>query len=195
MPGATGPNSGSMPVVFGLGNPGPEYENTRHNIGFKAVLRLAERFQAKVANFRFRSLTGKAIIAGQPVLLAMPQTYMNACGPSLRDLLAELAVAPESAMVVFDDFHLELGKVRIKRKGSSGGHRGIESIIHSVGTDCFPRLKLGIGHYGNQDPVDFVLRDFAKAEAETVRAAIDLAADAIAVWVTEGLDAAMNRFN
>lgn len=195
MSGASTSAPERMPIIFGLGNPGPEYQNSRHNIGFMTVRRLAERSHAEIADFRFRCYTGKAIIAGQPVLLAMPQTYMNACGPSLKGLMNELAVAPTNAMVVFDDFHLDLGKIRIRRKGSSGGHRGIESILDAIGTDRFPRLKLGIGHYGDVDPVDFVLQDFANTETASVDAAIDMALHAITVWVSEGMDAAMNRFN
>ena len=184
-----------MKIIFGLGNPGEEYQRTRHNVGFMAIQRLAEPSGCCVSNFRFRSLTGEAIIQGHPAVLALPQTFMNRCGPALRDLLDEFSETPENSIVVCDDFNLPLGRIRVRSGGSSGGHRGLDSVAESLGTDEFPRLKIGIGHYGERDPVDFVLGEFTAEETGRLRPTLDTVVQAIETWAASGVEEAMNLFN
>jgi PTH1 family peptidyl-tRNA hydrolase len=184
-----------MRVVFGLGNPGPEYAGNRHNVGFMAVDRLSEVFECRVSNFRFQSLTGKAIIDEEVVLLAQPQTFMNSCGSSLRQILEDVAGAPESTFVIADDFHLPLGMVRVRARGSSGGHKGLKSIQEALGTTEYPRLRIGIGDPGRQDPIDFVLEDFTGAERKQIDDALGIVVQAVETWTRHGIDEAMNRFN
>jgi PTH1 family peptidyl-tRNA hydrolase len=184
-----------MRVVFGLGNPGPEYAGNRHNVGFMAVDRLSEAFGCRVSNFRFQSLTGKAIIGPEIVLLAQPQTFMNSCGPSLRRILEDVEGSPASTLVIADDFHLPLGMVRIRARGSSGGHNGLKSIQEALGTTEYPRLRIGIGDPGRQDPYDFVLQDLSVAERKPIEDALGLVVQAVETWTRHGIDEAMNRFN
>ena len=184
-----------MRIVFGLGNPGEEYKETRHNIGFMAILRLAGLHGCQVDQFRFRSLTGEAMIEGEPVILAMPQTFMNGCGPSLKQILDDAGEDPDSALVIVDDFHLSLGKIRIRRGGSAGGHRGLISISEALGTDDYPRLRFGIGHYGSDEPIEFVLKNFSEPELKEVQTSIDVCVQAVEAWAGSGIDTAMNRFN
>lgn len=184
-----------MQIVFGLGNPGAEYEKTRHNIGFRVVQHLAGIHRTQISIFRFQSLIGKVRIREQPVLLAMPQTYMNSCGPALRRLLEEYGETPASALIVCDDFHLPLGQIRIRRRGSSGGHRGLMSIGSALATESFPRLRVGIGPLGKEDTQEFVLEAFPAREKKEVETAVESAVQAVEVWIEAGIETAMNRFN
>ncbi|MDP6118907.1 MAG: aminoacyl-tRNA hydrolase [Planctomycetota bacterium] len=184
-----------MKIVFGLGNPGREYTSTRHNVGFMAVERLAAEHSCHLNESRFRSITGEAIIRGQPVLLAMPQTYMNRCGPALEEILEAFSEPPESSLIITDDFHLPLGRIRIRKRGSSGGHNGLKSIEESLGTREFPRLKIGIGGIAEEEPIEFVLGEFSEAELTEVQAAVQLASQAAQTWIESGIEEAMNFYN
>lgn len=179
---------------MGLGNPGPEYELTRHNVGFRVVDSLAEAGSIRVLKHRLKSLVGEGVIEGREVVLAKPQTFMNNSGRAAVALLEAYGSRPEDMLVVCDDFHLELGKLRVRREGSSGGQKGLASIIEAVGTDEFPRLRVGVGPLKG-DSVTFVLSPFRRNEIAPVEEAVATAARACAVWVRDGVEACMNAYN
>jgi PTH1 family peptidyl-tRNA hydrolase len=184
-------------LIVGLGNPGIEYQFTLHNLGFLVVDRIAEQQGAAVVNRRGRALTGKTPIAGVEVLLAKPETYMNRSGESVRSLVEELGLEPASDLiVVYDDLDLPFGDIRIRKTGGAGGHHGMESIIGALGARNFSRIRLGIspGHKVS-DGALYVLSPIKKSQYEVVYQALDTAAEAVKVILTEGADAAMNRFN
>lgn len=184
-------------LIVGLGNPGIEYQFTMHNLGFLAVDRIAEQAGAHIGNRRCRALTGKAVIAGQDVLLAKPETYMNLSGLSVRELVDECDADPaRDLVVIYDDLDLPFGALRVRKKGGAGGHHGMESIIGALGTEDFTRIRLGIspGHKVG-DGAKYVLSQLKKAQLETVDLALDTAADAVKAIITDGIDVAMNRFN
>ncbi len=183
-----------MKIVLGLGNPGDEYSRTRHNVGFAVVDALSRRHGIAVRRRRCRSIVGRGTLEGRDVLLAKPRTFMNDSGRAALSLLGSYGLNPADLLVVCDDFNLELGAVRARRRGSSGGQRGLESIIECLGTADFPRLRIGIGPLDG-DPVEFVLADFAESERPLVEEAVSNAAAACAVWVRDGVDACMNAFN
>ncbi len=186
-----------MKLIVGLGNPGIEYQFTLHNLGFLAVDRLAEQCNARLANRRGRALTGKARVAGEEVLLAKPETYMNLSGMSVRELVAEFEADPtRDLVVVYDDLDLPFGVIRVRKQGGAGGHHGMESIIGALGTQDFTRIRIGISPGRKvEDGAHYVLSPIRKAQYETVDQALDAAASAVAVIVREGADVAMNRFN
>jgi len=184
-------------LVLGLGNPGAEYRETRHNVGFRVVEELARRWGISIDHLECNSLVGGGG-DGRP-WLARPQTYMNRSGYAARCLLERHELDPAEILVVYDEVNLPLGRLRLRRTGSPAGHRGLESILESLRTDQVPRLRLGIAPEagvptGDELP-DFVLSPFAAEEQETVAAMIQRAADACEVWVSEGVEVAMNRFN
>ncbi|MHC4711827.1 MAG: aminoacyl-tRNA hydrolase [Planctomycetota bacterium] len=183
-----------MKIVLGLGNPGDEYSRTRHNVGFAVVEALSRRHRIAVRRRRCRSLVGRGTSEGRDVVLARPQTFMNDSGRAASALLESYGLHPADLLVVCDDFNLELGAVRVRRQGSSGGQKGLESIIESLGTTRFPRLRIGIGPLEG-DPVEFVLGAFAESEIPLVEEAVSNAVAACAVWVRDGIDACMNAFN
>lgn len=183
-----------MKIIMGLGNPGPDYRDTRHNLGFSVIDRLSRGHDIKVSQRRGKSRLGEGRIERRRVVLAKPQTYMNNSGRAATSLLEIYKAKPEDLLVVCDDFHLDVGKIRVRRKGSSGGQKGLASIINALGTDEFARLRMGIGQ-ARRDPVEFVLSAFSKHEKEIVSEAVDEAAEACAVWVTGGIDACMNAYN
>jgi PTH1 family peptidyl-tRNA hydrolase len=177
-------------AVLGLGNPGDEYRDTRHNVGFRVL----ERLGAPLARKRFRALVAEVQWGSEKVLLACPQTFMNESGRAARAVLDFHALAPERLLVVCDDFHLPLARLRVRTGGSAGGHRGLESIIRELGTEAFPRLRLGIGECRG-DSVKYVLGRFSRAEQDEIQPAIERAATAVRVWAEQGIAACMNRFN
>jgi PTH1 family peptidyl-tRNA hydrolase len=184
-------------LIVGLGNPGIEYQFTMHNLGFLVVDRIAELQGAAIVNRRGRALTGKARIAGVEVLLAKPETYMNLSGLSVRSLVDELALEPAGDLiVVYDDLDLPFGDIRVRKNGGAGGHHGMESIIGALGAGNFSRVRLGIspGHKVS-DGAQYVLSPFKKSQYEAVNQALETAAEAVTVILTEGADVAMNRFN
>lgn len=185
-----------MFLIVGLGNPGPEYENTRHNLGFKIVEEFAGRLGIKTFNKKRRSFIGEADINDQKVIIAKPQTFMNLSGEAVKSLLSWYKVAPDYLVVAYDDLDLELGELRIRGKGSAGGHRGLESVIKHVGESEFIRIRVGIGRPSlNIDPSDFVLENIPPSERPILDQAVINAADAVYSIVSEGLEPAMNKFN
>lgn len=186
-----------MKLIVGLGNPGIEYQFTPHNLGFLAVDRIAGEYGVAVRNRQCRALTAKTSIGPEQVLLAKPETYMNRSGLSVRELVAEHEIKPEEDLIViYDELDLPLGTIRIRKRGSSAGHNGMESIIGSLDTQDFLRIRLGIApEWKVEDGAGYVLAPLRKAQLAIVDAVLDKAAEAVKVIVTEGPDAAMNRFN
>ena len=182
-------------VVF-LGNPGEKYKNTRHNAGFMAAEAVEARTEARIDRLKFKALTGMAQVGQKRLFLMKPQTYMNLSGQAVREAMAFYKVPLERVLVVSDDVTLPLGKLRIRREGSAGGHNGLKDIIARCGGEGFPRIKIGVGSPENgADLVDWVLMPFSQAEMTGMRDAARRAAEAVEVIVQEGIDKAMNRFN
>lgn len=185
-----------MILIAGLGNPGKEYENTRHNAGFLVLDTLAQKLGADLSERKHRALCGKAVIGGQKVILLKPQTYMNSSGESIRAAADYYKVPPEDILVVYDDISLAPGQLRIRAKGSAGGHNGIKSIIAHLGTQEFPRVKVGIGEKPpRMDLADYVLGHFSSGEKKIREEAAKEAADAICEIVNVGIEQAMNDHN
>ena len=186
-----------MYIITGLGNPGKEYEGTRHNAGFMAIDHLADKYQISMDTRKHMAYLGKGIINGQKVILAKPQTYMNLSGESIRSLVDYYKIDPEEELIVlYDDISLDPGNIRIRAKGSAGGHNGIKNIIAHLGTQEFPRIKVGVGDKPpRMDLADYVLSRFSKEDREKMEQAFKDAAEAVEVMIAEGPDAAMNQFN
>jgi len=184
-------------LIVGLGNPGDEYQYTPHNLGFLTIDRIANGLGIEVRNRQCRGLTARATIAGEPVVLAKPETYMNLSGLAVRELAAEHQVdAKKDLIVIYDELDLPLGAIRIRQRGSSAGHNGMESILGALGTDEFLRIRLGIAPERKvTDGVKYVLTPFRKAQGKIVDEVLDTAAQAVEVILKEGPAAAMNRFN
>ena len=186
-----------MFIIAGLGNPDEKYQGTRHNVGFDVVDRLAEKYQIAVDTKKHRALIGKGVIEGQKVLLVKPQTYMNLSGESIRSLVEYYKIDPEEELIViYDDISLEPGKIRIRKKGSAGGHNGIKDIIAKTGTDQFARVKVGVGEKpAGWDLADHVLGRFSPEDREKFDDAVKEAVDAVTLMVQDRTDEAMNRYN
>ena len=200
-----------MKLIVGLGNPGPQYEVTPHNFGFLAVDRIAEQANATITNRRCRALTGKGRLEwkdakgtrqGEDVLLAKPETFMNLSGLSVRELVVEAERADEEFMVkkdlivLYDDLDFPLGTLRIRERGSSAGHNGIESVMNMLGTEEFIRIRLGISpEHAVRNSKEFVLTSWRKKELDIVADVLERTVDAVTVIMAEGISAAMNRFN
>lgn len=187
-----------MKLIVGLGNPGIEYQFTPHNLGFLAVDRIAEQYGAHVGNRRCKAQTGKAIIAGHEVLLAKPETYMNLSGLAVRELVNEYEVDPAGdLLVIYDELDLPFGSIRIRKRGGTAGHNGMESIIGALGgSQEFLRIRLGIApDMPVRDGASYVLSQLKKSQMTAVDEMLDAAADAVKVILSDGPDAAMNRFN
>jgi PTH1 family peptidyl-tRNA hydrolase len=184
-------------LIVGLGNPGIEYQFTPHNLGFLTIDRIANNLGIEIRNRQCRALAARATIAGEPVILAKPETYMNLSGLSVRELVTEHQVEVErDLIVIYDELDLSLGAIRIRQRGSSAGHNGMESILGALGTDEFLRIRLGIAPDRKVvDGVQYVLTPFRKAQEKAVDEVIDTAVQAVEVVVKEGPAAAMNRFN
>lgn len=186
-----------MYIVVGLGNPTRQYEGTRHNVGFDAIDYLVDQHRVPSSGVKHKSMYGKGVIAGQKVILAKPLTYMNLSGEAVAELVQYYKVDPEAELVViYDDINLEPGYIRVRKKGSAGGHNGIKSIITLLGTDKFKRIRIGVGEKPkNWDLADFVLSSFSKDERKRVDEAICHTADALELILQEDIDGAMNRYN
>jgi PTH1 family peptidyl-tRNA hydrolase len=188
--------SAAMKLIVGLGNPGAPYRQTRHNVGFEVVGRLARRLQAQPPRVKFEGEISEATVAGEKVLLLTPLTYMNASGASVLAVRDFYKLAPEHILVICDDLALPLGKLRLRAKGSSGGQKGLDDILRRLSTDEVPRLRIGIGPLPpGRDAAQFVLARFTPEERPVIDAALDRAAEAALVWVQQGIVAAMNQFN
>lgn len=184
-------------LIVGLGNPGREYENTRHNAGFRALDTLAEKLGCKVDKGKFQGLYGQGTYNGQKILLLKPQTYMNLSGRSVLQLSAYFHIPPQRIIVLFDDISLEPGRLRIRADGSAGGHNGIKSIIAELGSQNFPRVKIGVGAkvHPEQDLADWVLSTFSASEETALHSALDRAADAALCIIEKGVPETANRYN
>lgn len=186
-----------MFLIAGLGNPGRKYEKTRHNMGFDVVDELIDRYRIPQGGIGHKAMYGKGIIAGEKVMLAKPLTYMNLSGESIREFVNYYKIDPETELlVIYDDIDLEPGQIRIRKKGSAGGHNGIKSIIGQLGTQNFYRIKVGVGAKpSGWDLADHVLGHFSSQERELVDEAVKKAADAVETILEKGIDAAMNQYN
>ena len=185
-----------MRLIVGLGNPDPEYQWTPHNLGFMAVDELANRGSIRVERPEGKALVGRGKLAGEDVVLAKPQTYMNLSGISVRELLAKYELGPGDLLVLWDEVQLPFGTIRIDRKGSGGSHNGANSVISAVGTQDFFRLRLGCGpDHPLSSRKEFVLRPMKKAELEVAAEMVGEAGDSVEMILATGIDAAMNKFN
>jgi peptidyl-tRNA hydrolase, PTH1 family len=184
-------------VIAGLGNPGAKYETTRHNTGFMFMDVLADKYDVKLKKIQFKAVTAQAEINGHKCLLVKPQTFMNNSGESVREIVSFYKIPPEKIIVVFDDISLPCGKLRIRRKGSDGGHNGIKSIIYQINSDAFPRIKLGVGEkpHPDYDLADWVLSSFKKDELILMREACEKSVSAVELMVDGNIDKAMSNFN
>ncbi|GFI51521.1 aminoacyl-tRNA hydrolase [Lachnospiraceae bacterium 62-26] len=186
-----------MFIIAGLGNPTLQYEGTRHNAGFDVIDALADKYNISVDYRKNRAFIGKGMIAGRKVILAKPQTYMNLSGESVRGLADYYKIDEETELlIIYDDVSLDVGQLRIRKKGSAGGHNGIKSIIAELGTDVFPRIKVGVGEKPKQyDLADYVLGHFSKAERELMEEGYERAVRAVEMILSDGIDPAMNEYN
>lgn len=186
-----------MFIIAGLGNPEDSYKNTRHNVGFDAINALADKYNIDVSVRKHRGFCGKGIINGQKVLLLKPQTFMNLSGESIRSAVDYYKADPESELIIiYDDVSLEVGQLRIRKKGSAGGHNGIKSIIGHLNTQDFPRIRIGVGEKPKEmDLADYVLGHFSKAEREEIDEAVEKVAQAIQMIVADDIQGAMNTCN
>lgn len=185
-----------MRAVVGLGNPGDEYAETRHNAGFAFIRRIAKAWGVRMKKIRHAAKIVVVERDGESILLAMPQTYMNRSGESLREIVRHYGLSPEQALIVYDDFELPLGEIRIRASGSAGSHLGMASILSELGTRSVPRMRIGIGPLPEgADAAEFVLSPFADAEAEGLRRGLEKAEDALVVILDGDLDRAMTLYN
>lgn len=184
-------------IVAFLGNPGLKYNGTRHNAGFMAAAAMEKKLGVSINKMRFKALTQTADIGGKKVLLMKPQTYMNLSGDAIAQAANFYKVPPERVIVVSDETALPIGRLRIRRGGSAGGHNGLKSVIARLGTDQFPRIRLGVGDkpHPDYDMADWVLSAFKGQDAADMELVAKKAADAVECYITEGADRAMNRFN
>ena len=192
-------SSASSPefLIVGLGNPGEKYEYTRHNAGFLPLDRLCVEENFKINKIKYKSVIGEVNICSHKCIAMKPQTFMNNSGEAVREAASFYKIPPERIIVIFDDISLPCGKLRIRRKGSDGGHNGIKSIIYHLGSDNFPRIKICVGEkpHPDYDLADWVLSEFKKDEAAPLKQAIDNACDALVLMLDGEIDEAMNRFN
>ena len=186
-----------MVIIAGLGNPTREYENTRHNIGFMAVDALADKYNISVMDCKHKALIGKGVIGGTKVVLVKPLTYMNLSGEAIRAVVDYYKVdAASELIVIYDDISLDVGQLRIRKKGSAGGHNGIKNIIANLGSDTFLRIKVGVGEKPKgYDLVDYVLGHFGKEELEVMVETVEKVAGAVNLVPEDEVDMAMNRYN
>ena len=186
-----------MFIIAGLGNPDRQYEGTRHNVGFDVIDRLADKYNIAVDVKKHRALLGKGVIEGQKVILAKPQTYMNLSGESIRSLVDYYKIDGEhELLVIYDDINLEVGQLRIREKGSAGGHNGIKNIIAHLGTQVFPRIRVGVGEKPSRyDLADYVLGHFSKAEKALMDEGYDHAVDAAGMILSGRIKDAMSEYN
>lgn len=183
-------------LIVGLGNPGREYAENRHNVGFDCVDLLAGKHGIALSKSQHKARLGTGQVAGRRAILAEPQTYVNSSGEAVGAVARYYKVAPEDVLVIYDDLDLPQGTIRLRPGGSSGGHNGIKSIVDHLGTQAFPRVRIGIGRPpGRMEPKDYVLQDFSAAEREVMVEVYDRVVDAVETFIREGIREAMNRFN
>lgn len=184
-----------MYVIVGLGNPSRKYEGTRHNIGFEIVEYLAYRNNIKINKIKHQALVGEGIISGSKVMLVKPQTYMNLSGRSVKEIFEYYDLESENIIVIYDDIDIELGRIRLRKKGSAGTHNGMRSIIYEIQTENFPRVRIGIGKPEKGDLAKYVLGRFDEFQKESIINAIKESAEAVEAIVNSGIEKAMNDYN
>lgn len=184
-----------MMIIVGLGNPGERYQNTRHNVGFACVDALARKLGIALTDRRESVVCGEGYLEGQPVVLAKPRTFMNRSGLAAKYLLDRFHQPPAALLIVHDDMDLPVGKIRLRPSGSAAGHNGIKSIITELGTQDFPRLRIGIAHPQEGDTIGFVLGAFSGEEAKLMQKTLEVAMEAVVCAIASGLDTAMNQYN
>jgi PTH1 family peptidyl-tRNA hydrolase len=182
-------------LIVGLGNPGRKYAGHRHNVGFQCLDHLAEAWGLSFSKRKHKALLAQGHIAGLKAILAKPQTFMNLSGQAVERMARFYKVPPENILVIYDDLDLPVGKIRLRPEGGSGGHKGMKSVIEHLGSNGFPRLRVGIGRPTHGDPVDYVLSDFAPDEQIAMEQAYERAVSAVELWLTEDIVTAMNRHN
>jgi len=187
--------SGVDKLVVGLGNPGRKYASNRHNVGFQCLDHLAEAWGLSFSRRKHKALLAQGEMAGLKIILAKPQTFVNLSGEAVSRLARFYRVPPENILVIYDDLDLPVGRIRLRPEGGSGGHKGMKSIIGHLGTQGFPRLRVGIGRPTRGDPVDYVLSDFTPDERIAIEDAYETVVSAVELWLADGIDAAMNRYN
>ena len=190
-------SGGASWLLVCLGNPGDKYENTRHNVGFMVADEIGERERAPIQKVKFKALTNIFTISGEKVLVMKPTTYMNLSGEAVRQAVDFYKIPAERVLVISDDTSLAVGRLRIRKSGSAGGHNGLKSIIQHLGSDQFPRIKVGVGEkpHPDYDLADWVLGKFVGEDKKTIDAAVKKAADAVECIIAQGCDKAMNKFN
>ncbi|WP_110942958.1 aminoacyl-tRNA hydrolase [Inediibacterium massiliense] len=184
-----------MIVIVGLGNPGKQYEKTRHNVGFDTIDYLASEHNIFMNKVKYKAIVGEGNIYGQKVMLVKPQTYMNLSGRSIMEIVNFYKLNVKDLIVIYDDIDTEIGKLRIRQKGSAGTHNGMKSIIYEIQSDQFPRVRIGIGKPTYGDLADFVLGKFSKEERVYIDETIQRASQGVEAFIKEGIDIAMNRYN
>jgi PTH1 family peptidyl-tRNA hydrolase len=185
-----------MYIIIGLGNPSRQYQATRHNVGFDAITRLADDFNISLDEKKHKAICGKGYIGSEKVILAQPQTYMNLSGESVRELIDFYKLTNEDIIVIYDDISLDVGQLRLRKKGSAGGHNGIKNIISHLGTDEFYRIKIGVGEKpAGYNLADYVLGRFKDEEQDLIRDALKKASNACETIITKDFDTAMNTYN
>ena len=184
-----------MRVVFGLGNPGSTYQRTRHNVGFLVINALADKYETAVNQYDFQSLLGTVQVAGSKVLLVKPLTYMNVVGIAAKDILRRFGLEAKDILVINDDADLELGRIKISQRGGDAGHLGVRSIIEHLGSQEFPRLRIGIGRSQREELREYVLQEFTRVEWETIQKVIPKAVTAVDMIILEGIEKVMASFN
>ncbi len=184
-----------MKLIVGLGNPGPKYETTRHNLGFIVADLVADALGVEIAKRGFCGLVAETFYSGEKLFLFKPQTYMNRSGEAVREIAAYYKIENGDILVIADDLDLPQGRLRLRSKGASGGHNGLKSLIAALGGENFPRLKLGINHPRQAGVIDYVLGHFENGEWEELAPVLEIAAQAALFWASDGIEAAMNRFN
>ncbi len=183
-------------ILVGLGNPGREYRDTRHNVGFMAIDRMCTTFGIKLSRLQSRALVGNGVYEGHKIVLAKPQTFMNLSGQAVSSLMRFYRIPQSQLLVFYDEIDLPVGTIRIRQEGGSAGNRGLTSIIEQLGTQEFPRLRIGVGRPpGQKEAADYVLHGFSKNDMEIISIVLDRAVDAARVFICDGLEAAMNQFN
>lgn len=184
-----------MYIIVGLGNPGKKYENTKHNIGFITLDYLADQHDIKINKIKHKALVGEGFISGQKVLLVKPQTYMNLSGNSVREVMEYYKEDMDKLIVIYDDVDIEMGRIRIRKKGSAGTHNGMRSIIYDLQADNFPRIRIGIGAERKMGLAGYVLGGFGKEEKKLMEDAVKRTAKAIECMLGKGIDIAMGEYN
>ena len=185
-----------MYLIAGLGNPSKTYEGTRHNVGFSMIDVIGNKFDIDVTTKKHKALVGRGVIDGMRVILAKPQTYMNLSGESIREIADFYKIEPENIIIIYDDISLDVGQLRIRKNGSAGGNNGVKNIIAHLGTQEFPRIKVGIGNKPEGwDLADYVLSRYSKAEQEALEEAAEGVVGALKLMLADDIDGAMNRYN